>query len=459
MKAQTQQATVTAELIRKYDRPVPRYTSYPTALSFVEIAPADLLADNAEVADGRGPASLYIHLPFCESLCWFCGCTTVITTDHGRADDYLDLLELEMEMVARDHDRTTLEQVHLGGGSPTFLSPVQLRRLGGMIDRHFRRGENCVFGVEVDPRRLRREQIEALAEIGANRASLGVQDTDPRVQEAVHRIQPAAMTEQAMVWLREAGFGSVNMDLIYGLPLQTPESFARTLEQIVAWQPDRLALFSYAHVPWMKPAQKILEHRNELPAPDTKVALLLMAHAVLGEAGYEFIGLDHFALPGDELARAARAGKLKRDFQGYTTRGGGSLIGCGMSAISETPGAYRQNHKDIDAYAAAVRAGRRPVARGLVLTREDRMRRDLIMRIMCGMGLDTGDFDAAWGTDFRRDFVDELERLSGLEEDGLVLWRLDTLVIAPAGRLFLRNIAACFDVRLSAGAGRHAKAL
>lgn len=445
---------VDLELVRRYDVPAPRYTSYPTAPHFREDTPAaDLLAHvDAANADGAAPLSLYVHLPFCESLCWFCGCTTVITTDHARASRYLDLLEAEMDLaVQRLHPARRVVQVHYGGGSPTFLRPEELARLGRALRARFRIAGDAEMGVEIDPRRLSAAQIDALADAGFTRASLGVQDLDPAVQAAVHRVQPRELTAQAVAWLRERGFTSVNIDLIYGLPLQTPSGFAATLASVLELKPDRLAVFNYAHVPWMRPAQRILE-RAGLPSPETKLEMLKLVVETLTGAGYDYIGMDHFALPGDEMAVARRAGTLTRNFQGYTTRAGAEILGFGMSSVSQTARSYRQNHRELDAYAAAVEAGAWPIARGVVLTDDDVRRRALIRAVLCDLRVDHAAFAAEHGVDPRTAYPDALAQLAPLELDGLVVTGPGGFAVTDRGRLFLRNIAACFDAYLRDGA-------
>src|SRR5438094_3609815 len=312
---------VDLDLVKKYNVAGPRYTSYPPATKFTDTLTWPELAERI-LEDNRSERdlSLYFHIPFCETLCWYCGCTTVITNKHSQAQPYIDYLEKEMaQMGTLINPRRKAVQLHWGGGSPTFLSPDEIRRLGTVIHRHFTFAENYEAGVEIDPRRLTREHVVALRVAGFNRASFGVQDFDPEVQEAVHRIQPREMTAQVLAWVREAGFGSVNFDLIYGLPHQTVESFNRTLDIVLALQPDRLAVFSYAHVPWVKPAQKILEHKI-LPTPEVKLQLLKTVIERLTENNrYVYIGMDHFARPGDELAVAERSKELQRNFQGYST--------------------------------------------------------------------------------------------------------------------------------------------
>jgi len=446
------------DLVRKYNVPGPRYTSYPPATRFGDDVTWETLRQTIE-ENNRAPRdlSVYVHIPFCETLCWFCGCTTVITRDHEAGRDYVATLGKEMAtMAAHLHPARPLVQLHLGGGSPTFLGPDELRRLGEILHERFRFAPDLEASVEVDPRRLTRDHLVALREIGFNRASMGVQDFDPVVQEAVHRIQPPEMTRQAIEWMRELGFVSLNIDLIYGLPHQTPASFRRTLDLVLEMDPDRLAVFSYAHVPWIKPAQRILE-RSVLPAPESKLQVLDLVIETLTAGGrYVYIGMDHFAKPTDELAKAQREKRLQRNFQGYSTRAGSDIYAFGMSAISQIPEAYWQNEKEMAPYEAAVRAGRVPLHKAYLLTREDRIRRETIMRTMCDLALDFAAMSRALGIDFERHFESELRALEPLERDGLVARRPGGLEVTDAGRLFIRNIAMCFDATLpAAGERRH----
>lgn len=445
-------------LVRKYNVPGPRYTSYPPATKFGDDVTWERLRSAIE-ENNREPRdlSVYVHIPFCETLCWFCGCTTVITRDHAAGRDYVATLDREMTAMASFlHPERPLVQLHLGGGSPTFLGPDELRRLGEVLHRRFRFAADLEASVEVDPRRLTRDHLAALREIGFNRASLGVQDFDPRVQQAVHRIQPPEMTRQAMAWMRELGYASLNVDLIYGLPHQTPDSFRRTLDLVLAMDPDRFAVFSYAHVPWIKPAQRILE-RDALPSPECKLELLdLVIRTLTADGRYVYIGMDHFAKPTDELAVAQREKRLQRNFQGYSTRAGSDIYGFGMSAISQTPDVYWQNEKELGPYEAAVREGRVPLQKAYLVTPEDRIRRETIMRTMCDLALDFAAMSRALGIDFERHFESELRALDPLEQDGLVARRPGGLEVTDAGRLFIRNIAMCFDATLPAeGLRRH----
>ena len=455
-------AALDLELIQKYSIPGPRYTSYPPATQFTTDL-ASLTLEEAIADDNRsgaGPISLYFHLPFCETRCWFCGCNTVITKRRGAAAEYLDDLAREMRLTAaRMNPDRQVTQIHLGGGTPTFFPPDELRRLGALIAEYFHVAPDCEFSVEIDPRRLTEEHVIALREIGVNRASLGVQDTDRRVQLAIHRFQPQQKNEQAFAWLRGHGFKSVNVDLIYGLPLQTPESFARTIDDVLALGPDRLSVFSYAHVPWIKPAQRIFEDRAQLPAPEAKLAMFAVAHEKLTAAGFIDIGLDHFARPDDALAVAQRAGTLHRNFQGYSTQAGASLYGFGVSSISSTPDSYRQNHKTVEAWRAALDAGQLPVERGLRLTAEDRVRRTIVMRLMCDRRLD---FAALWrelGVDVGAAYAAELASLGDLEADGLVERLPHHLEVTPRGVPLLRVIASHFDEYFRPAAQRHSQTI
>src|SRR2546427_12365694 len=434
---------VDLDLVKKYNVAGPRYTSYPPATKFSDSVKWPELAERIlENNRSERDLSLYSHIPFCETLCWFCGCTTVITANHRQGQTYIDYLEKEMKQMATLlNPRRKVVQLHWGGGSPTFLSPDEIRRLGELIRQHFKFAENIEAGVEIDPRRLTRDHVVALREAGFNRASFGVQDFDPQVQQAVHRIQPCAMTQQALEWARELGFTSVNFDLIYGLPHQTVESFNRTLDIVLSLQPDRLAVFSYAHVPWVKPAQKILE-RKVLPTPDVKLQLLKSVIERLTENNrYVYIGMDHFARPGDELAVAQRGKELQRNFQGYSTRAGADIYSFGMSAISQIPDAYWQNEKDLLKYYAALDAGRAPLARGYLVSDEDKIRRETIMRVMCDLSLDYAAMSQRLGLNFASHFERELESLAGFEADGLVHRFPTGLEVTDAGRLFIRNIA------------------
>lgn len=449
-------------LIRKHAVPGPRYTSYPPATQFHERT-GELDLDAAIVADNRagaGPLSLYFHLPFCESRCWFCGCTTIITRRRDWADTYLEDLAREVTLMAPRIDRSRkVAQLHLGGGTPTFFPPETLLRLGELLRQHFDFAPDAEISVEIDPRTVTPAHVDALRALGLNRASLGIQDTDAAVQQAIHRIQPQAMNRQAVRWLREAGVSSINLDLIYGLPLQTEATVSRTIEDVLELQPDRLSVFGYAHVPWIKPAQKILEQRNPLPGPEERLAMFGLMRERLLSAGYIDIGLDHFARPGDELATARENGGLQRNFQGYSTRAGTSLYAFGLSAISQTEDTYRQNFRTLAPYRAALGEGKLPVERGYRLTEEDQRRRRLIMAIMCTRTLDFRVMRAELGVDVPEAYAAELAALSPLVDDGLVEVTPERLQVLPAGEPLLRVIAMAFDAYLRPGAGRHSSSV
>ena len=438
---------VDLDLIRKYNVPGPRYTSYPPATHFTDEVDHDgLMANLKENNEGCRDLSLYFHLPFCETLCWFCGCTTVITTDHSRSTPYLDLIEREMDLM-REHlnPQRKVVQWHLGGGTPTFLQPDELRRLGGMVRKRFDFSEDFEAGVEIDPRRVSRDTIVALQESGFNRASMGVQDHNPKVQKAIHRIQPYAMTAQTIDWLRECGFESLNVDLIYGLPHQTLQSFEQTLEDTLKLQPDRFAVFSYAHVPWIKPAQKIFQERENLPSPETKLELLKLTIEKLTAEGYRYIGMDHFAREDDELSIAQRQKTLQRNFQGYSTRGGVDIYSFGMSSISQSEKAYWQNLKELPAYTQSVEEGQLPIHRGYLMSEEDLLRRQTIMRLMCDLELDFDNMSKLLGISFEAHYQRELASLEDLREDCLIAFSQGGLKVTDLGRLLIRNIAMRFD--------------
>jgi oxygen-independent coproporphyrinogen-3 oxidase len=453
---------VDLNLVRKYNVAGPRYTSYPPATKFTDAVSWNQLSERIE-ANNRSARdlSIYFHIPFCETLCWFCGCTTVITLNHDKGSQYIEYLGREVARLAPmlNPDRKVV-QLHFGGGSPTFLRPNEIRRLGEIIHQHFKFSPDIEASVEVDPRRLTRDHLVALREVGFNRASMGVQDFNPKVQEAIHRIQPREMTQQAMDWMRELGYGSINLDLIYGLPNQTRETFNETLNTVLEMKPDRLAVFSYAHVPWIKPAQKILQEKV-LPTPESKLEVLkLVIERLTANNQYVYIGMDHFAKPTDELAIAQKNKQLQRNFQGYSTRAGSDIYSFGMSAISQIPDAYWQNEKELPKYQEAVDAGRVPLQRAYFVTEEDNIRRETIMRIMCDLSLDFAAMSKKLGINFEQHFAAELATLEPFEADGLVKRSATGLEVMDAGRLFIRNIAMSFDNTLAPMAERrHSKTI
>lgn len=439
-----------ADLVRRYDRPGPRYTSYPAAPQFhTGFGEAELRA--AATASNGDPIprrlSLYVHVPFCTSPCFYCGCNRVITRDKGRAERYLVRLYREIALMAQlfDRDREVI-QLHFGGGTPNFLSTGQLREVVDTLHRHFHFSESRErdISIELDPRFVSPEEIAELARIGFNRASLGVQDFDPEVQQAVNRIQGVEETRTVVEACRANGFRSVNIDLIYGLPRQTLEGFARTLEQVLAMRPDRLAVYGYAHLPHLfKPQRQIVE--SELPSAELRLQLLQLAIRTLTAAGYVYIGMDHFALPDDDLAEAQRRGGLHRNFMGYTTHADSDLIGLGVSAISHIGDSYSQNPRDLASWQEALDEGRLPVFRGMQLSEDDQLRADLIQRLMCQGEIPVAALERRYGIVFRDYFADALHKLRPLAEDGLVRIEPGRITATSRGRLLLRNIAMCFD--------------
>jgi len=457
---------VSAEaLVRHARSPAPRYTSYPPANRFTTaLADLDLnraIAEDNLVRPGSAPAplSLYLHLPFCAQRCWYCGCHTIITRRTTAAETYLDDLARELTLLHRQLDPARpVTQLHLGGGTPTFFPPEQLLRLAELLHRHFHFAPDAEISVEIDPRHLKPGHVDALRALGARRASLGIQDTDLAVQTAIHRVQPQSLNRDAVDALRAAGFYSLNVDLIHGLPRQTTATFARTLEDVLALRPDRFSVFAYAHVPWIKPAQRILENQHGLPSADERLDMARLARERLTAAGLVDIGLDHFARPADELARALSDGTLHRNFQGYTTRGGASLYGLGISSISATPDVYYQNIKDLPAYRAALDAGQLPVDRGHRLTDEDKRRRRLIMDIMCRRRLDFAALDTALGLNVRETYATEIASYADLVSEGFVELDDASLRVTEAGLPLLRVIASRFDPALAGTASRHSAA-
>jgi oxygen-independent coproporphyrinogen-3 oxidase len=442
--------SVDLELVKKYNVAGPRYTSYPPAPHFTSDVAWPHLQEHVRRNNESDPElSLYFHIPFCRSLCWFCGCTTIITRQQSQSATYVEYLKKEMDIMSRHlNPGRKAGQLHFGGGTPTFLLPDEIRSLGGAIQKHFQLTEDAEAGVEIDPRGVTRDHVAALRQAGFNRASIGVQDHDAEVQKAVHRIQPREINKQVVEWIREEGFKSLNIDLIYGLPKQNPASFEQTLNEILELHPDRLAIFSYAHVPWMKPAQRILENAKFLPSAETKFEVLKMTIEKLTSEGYAYIGMDHFAKETDELAVAQRQKTLQRNFQGYSTHGGADIYAFGMSSISQIDTAYWQNLKELPAYYAALDKNELPLAKGFVLSQDDRIRRHTIMRVMCDLGLDYAALSRSLQIDFAQYFEPELAGLADLENDGLIRRTPERLEVTDAGRLLIRIIAMRFDAYL-----------
>ncbi|MGR4894642.1 oxygen-independent coproporphyrinogen III oxidase [Stenotrophomonas sp. LARHCG68] len=445
--------TFDPELLRRHDRPGPRYTSYPTAPHFHDgYGQSQLQAAIARSNTSARPLSLYVHVPYCTSPCFYCGCNRVISRDRSKGEHYVDQVLREADRAAPLFDPAReVIQLHLGGGTPNFLEPAQLRRLLEGLGRRFRfspRAERD-FSIELDPRSVSVADIAGLAALGFNRASLGVQDFDPDVQHAINRVQGVDDTMAILQACRDSGMRSVNVDLIYGLPKQTLAGFGRTLDTVMAVRPDRLAIYGYAHLPHMFKAQRqILD--ADLPDPDQKLALLGLAVERLSAAGYQYIGMDHFALPEEDLARAQRAGSLHRNFMGYTTHADTDLLGLGVSAISRIDNSYSQNPRDLKDWEARLEAGGLPVWRGLELDADDVLRAALIQELMCHGRVDGRALGRRHGVDFDRYFADELQALRRLEQDGLASCRDGVVAATRQGRPLLRLIAMCFDRYLKA---------
>ena len=444
------QLTFDIDLIRRYDKSGPRYTSYPTAVQFhTGFTEADYRAwaKRSNETSTLRPLSLYFHLPFCDTVCFYCGCNKVVTKDRKRASPYLDRLHREIAMQSELFDRSrAVEQLHWGGGTPTFISHEEMRELMNVTREHFRLRDDDLgeYGIEVDPREIRPETLALLRRLGFNRLSMGVQDFEPAVQKAVNRIQTEAETFAVLNEARDLGFRSINMDLIYGLPHQTVETFGRTLEKIINAGPDRLSVFNYAHLPEMfKPQRRI--RAEDLPSPQEKLNILQLTIERLTQAGYVYIGMDHFARPDDELAVAQRSGTLYRNFQGYSTHAECDLIGMGMTAIGMVSDCYSQNQKTLDEYYAAIDAGRLPVLRGITLEADDKLRRTIITQLICHFTLDLNSVERAYSIRFADYFAAELADLKVMQQDGLLDLDEMSITVRPAGKLLIRNICMVFD--------------
>lgn len=439
------------DLVKKYDTPGPRYTSYPTVPYFhTGIGESEYSAhikkDN--VAQKKRDLSVYFHLPFCRSLCYFCGCNSFVSRDPVKMDEYITFLEKEIEMLRPliDQDRP-IAQMHWGGGTPSHFRPQQIQRLGEIIHHYFPFKKDAQVGLEIDPRGMSRDHFVVLHELGFNRCSMGVQDFNPQVQKAVHRIQPEDITRQALEWARELHFDSMNIDLMYGLPFQTVETFAETVAKVIPMEPDRLAVFNYAHLPSIFKHQRLVKNET-LPTSETKLALLKNTVEQLIDAGYVYIGMDHFAKPEDELTLAMKNGTLYRNFQGYSTHAGLDLFAFGMSSISMLSDLYVQNHKTLKEYYKPLGSGRLPVLRGIKLTTDDILRRDVITTLMCNFRLHISRIEKKYDIQFNDYFSNSLESLQSFEEDELLSLESDNITIRPKGRLLIRNIAMAFDAYL-----------
>ncbi len=439
---------INLDLIRKYDRPGPRYTSYPTAPHFSDSFTSENYLDaivSSNYGENLPDLSLYFHLPFCDTLCYFCGCNMIITRNRTRVQEYIAYLKKEIDLL-RSYLLTTRQvaQLHWGGGTPTHLSPEEIADLASYIQESFTFKKDAENSCEIDPRGLTREHLVALRENGFNRISMGVQDFNEKVQNAVNRIQPEAMTRQVVDWVRELGFASINLDLIYGLPFQTQESFAETVDKIIDISPDRIAVFNYAHVPWMKKHMALI-HPEDIPEPEVKLQILKSTVEKLVNAGYVFIGMDHFAKPTDELSIAFKEKKLYRNFQGYSTNAGLDLYAMGITAISQLENIYSQNYKTEKEYFAALDNERLPIAKGYTLSEDDHLRRFVIMKLMCDFELDMTVVEKKFKIKFREYFKLGIEGLKSFIDEGLVVIEGDKINVLGMGQLLIRNIAINFD--------------
>ncbi|MCA8979176.1 MAG: oxygen-independent coproporphyrinogen III oxidase [Planctomycetes bacterium] len=437
----------TAALLAKYDRPGPRYTSYPTAVEFAGDVTTETYEERLKLANAAStdPLSVYMHLPFCEHRCLFCGCHVIISPDKSKASPYMGLLEREIELLAdRLPERRKVSQLHLGGGTPTYQSPEQLDHLLTRFFEHFEATDDAELAVEVDPRVTTIEHIDALHAHGFNRISLGVQDFTPEVQEAIERVQSVEQTELLVKHARSKGFRGINIDLIYGLPLQREESFERTVDEVIRMGADRSAVYSFAYVPWIRAHMNKLAD-EDFPGREDKFALFAIARERFLAAGYEPIGMDHFAKPDDELSKAKRGGTLRRNFQGYAVIPAPDVLGLGISAIGDVRDAYVQNAKKLSTYREAIEAGRLSVERGVVCNADDVLRRDVIHDLMCNFRVETARVEAKYGIDFAKAFAEDLEALAEHEANGMVKISDELIEATPQGELFIRNLAMCFD--------------
>ena len=443
--------TIDLDVLKKFNQQGPRYTSYPTAPMFSPEFSADdylkeIVDTNAE--KGASPLSLYFHFPFCAKLCYFCGCNMRVSRDRELVAEYNDYIKRELDlirpMIARDR---TVAQMHWGGGTPSHLTPDEIRDVGGFIKDRFDFDEDIEASVEIDPRNLTRDHIAAFAEIGFNRTSFGVQDFNPKVQEAINRVQSEEITRDTVSWAREFGFQSINLDLIYGLPFQSISSFADTVDKIIDISPNRVAVFNYAHVPWLKKHQDVMP-ADAIPSPDERLAILQMTIERLIDAGYVYIGMDHFAKPTDELAIAQANNTLYRNFQGYSTKAGCDVYAFGLSAISQFENIYAQNQKGFKEYYGSVDAETAATYVGYRMTADDHIRKDTIMQMMCNLEIDKRRVENTFGIVFDDYFAADLPKLQPFIDDGLVTHDSQKIRVVGSGILIIRNVAMCFDAYL-----------
>lgn len=430
----------------KYSKPGPRYTSYPTALEFSEAFDYDSYLAKLHAQDPARPLSLYFHLPFCKNACYFCGCNVVFTSKEDKKERYIDYLLRELQILSTHIDvNRSVIQLHFGGGTPTFFDADQLNRIISAIKSHFKNfAPDAEISCEIDPRHINEEQMKVMSDAGFNRVSFGIQDFDEKVQVAVHRVQPYDITKAAMDLARKYNMVSVNVDLIYGLPYQSLETFKKTLDLSLTLNADRFAVFNYAHVPWLKKTMRKIDETT-LPHPAEKLAIMRYTIDHMESNGYRMIGMDHFARAEDELFKAIEKGELHRNFQGYTTKGGADLIGIGLTSIGEGADYYAQNFKEMEGYEAAIDAGRLPHERGVALNEDDRIRQYVIMELMSNFKLDIVRFERLYGVKFAEYFADALEALKPFEEDGLLTMSNESIECSTTGTLLIRNIAMPFD--------------
>jgi len=438
-------------LLEQYGGAVPRYTSYPTAPHFHDGVTPERYGEWLSAIDENEALSLYFHIPFCARMCWYCGCHTKVVNRYDPISDYASILADEIDLIADAlGSRRSVSHIHWGGGTPTILSIENFNHLMDRVRSRFDLGENAEVAIEIDPRTLDKEKAQALASAGVNRASLGVQDFNPRIQEAINRVQSYEQTKNVVDWLRESGIKSISFDLMYGLPDQTEEDVNRTVDLSIELAPERLSIFGYAHVPWMKTHQKMIDDKSLPDGPD-RMAQAMAAARRLESHGYKWIGLDHFAHPDDEMTLALEDGVLQRNFQGYTTDTATTLIGLGASAIGNLAQGYVQNHPSLRQYADAVKSGKFPIAKGFELSAEDRLRRSVIERLMCDLSVDLNDNTPR--------FQDELNTMSTMERDGIITVENGRIQITETGRPFVRSVCAVFDTYLASGRGRHSRAV
>ncbi len=430
----------------KYSKPGPRYTSYPTALEFSDAYEYDTYIKKMESQDSSRPLSLYFHLPFCKNACYFCGCSVVFTSKEDKMLRYMEYLKQELKILSKYLDcKRQVIQMHFGGGTPTFFNAEQLKIIIEEIKSYFPNFiENAEISCEIDPRHINEDQMRVMSETGFNRVSFGIQDFNEKVQIAVHRVQPYSITKDAMDLARKYNMLSVNVDLIYGLPFQTLDTFKETLSLAITLNPDRFAVFNYAHVPWLKKTMRKIDETT-LPLPDEKLKIMQYTIDFLTSKGYKMIGMDHFAKPEDELFRAIEKGELHRNFQGYTTKGGADLIGVGLTSIGEGVDSYNQNFKDMASYEAAIDAGKLPFERGVVLNRDDQIRKYVIMELMSNFKIDIKRFNKLFDVDFATYFRDALEELQPFVKDELLTIDEKSILCSQTGTLLIRNIAMPFD--------------